>query len=89
LRLHCRIVEEIAPEVGDRFLISSSVSRRPKPGRVETETAPIRYVAEFIGADADSEKAIRWLITLMVQCCDPLPIALTAAASAGLANPLH
>jgi len=42
-----------------------------------------RYVAELVGADADSERAIRWLIALMVLCCDPLAIALTAAASAG------
>jgi hypothetical protein len=34
------------------------------------------------GADTDSERAIRWLIVLMVLCCDPLAIALTAAASA-------
>jgi hypothetical protein len=50
--------------------------------RSETEAAPIRYVAELIGADTDSERAIRWLIGLMVVCCDPLAIALTAAASA-------
>jgi hypothetical protein len=49
--------------------------------RIETEAAPIRYVAELIGADTDSEKAIRWLIALMVLCCDPLAIALTAAAA--------
>jgi hypothetical protein len=42
----------------------------------------IRYVAELIGVDTDSEKAIRWLIALMVLWCDPLAIALTAAASA-------
>jgi hypothetical protein len=48
----------------------------------ETEAAPIKYVAELIGADTDSERAIRWLIALMVLCCDPLAIALTAAASA-------
>jgi hypothetical protein len=35
-----------------------------------------------VGADADSEKAIRWLIALMVLGCDQLAIALTAAASA-------
>jgi hypothetical protein len=34
------------------------------------------------GADTDSERAIRWPIALMVLCCDPLAIALTAAASA-------
>lgn len=50
--------------------------------RIETEAAPIRYVAELIGADTDSERAIRWLIALMVMCCDPLAIALCAATSA-------
>jgi hypothetical protein len=48
---------------------------------METEAAPIRFVAELVGADADSERAIRWP-ALMVLCCDPLAIALTAAASA-------
>jgi hypothetical protein len=48
--------------------------------RIETE-APIRYVAELIGASTDSEQAIRWLILLMVLTCDPLAIALTAATS--------
>jgi hypothetical protein len=53
-----------------------------KGHQIETEAAPIRYVAELVGADTDSERAIRWLIALMVLCCDPLAIALTAAASA-------
>jgi hypothetical protein len=47
---------------------------------IETEAAPIRYVAAAFGV-ADQETAIRWLIALMVLCCDPLAIALTAAAS--------
>jgi hypothetical protein len=54
-----------------------------KGRQIETETAPIRYVAELLGVDTDSERAIRWLIALMVLCCDPLAITLTAAASAG------
>jgi hypothetical protein len=49
--------------------------------QIENEAAPIRYVAELLGLDTDSEKAIRWLIALMVLCCDPLAIALTAAVS--------
>jgi hypothetical protein len=53
-----------------------------KGKQIETEAAPIRYVAELIGADTDGERAIRWLILMMVLCCDPLAIALTAAASA-------
>jgi hypothetical protein len=53
-----------------------------KGKQIETEAAPIRYVAELLGTDTDSERAIRWLIALIVLCCDPLAIALTAAASA-------
>jgi hypothetical protein len=54
----------------------------PKGRQIETEAAPIRYVAELLRVDTDSERAIRWLIALMVLTCDPLAIALTAAASA-------
>jgi hypothetical protein len=50
--------------------------------RIETEAAPVRYVADLVGTNTDSGRAIRWLIALMVLCCDPLAIALTAAASA-------
>ena len=53
-----------------------------KGRQAEVEAVPIQYVAELVGADTDSERAIRWLIALMVLCCDPLTIALTAAASA-------
>jgi hypothetical protein len=49
------------------------------PAQAESEAAPIRYVAEFIGADTDTERAIRWLIALMVLYCNPLAMALTAA----------
>jgi hypothetical protein len=48
--------------------------------RIETEAAPIRYVAELVRADTDSERAIRLLILMTVLCRDPL--ALTAAAFA-------
>jgi hypothetical protein len=52
-----------------------------KGRQFETDAAPIRYVAEMLGVDTDSERAIRWLIVLMVLTCDPLAIALTAAVS--------
>jgi hypothetical protein len=58
-----------------------------KGRQAETEAAPIMYVAELLGVGTDSERAIRWLIALMVLCCDPLAIALTAAASARRAAP--
>ena len=47
--------------------------------RVEASTGPIRYLAAMVGAD--TETAVRWLILLMVLCCDPAAIALTVAAS--------
>jgi hypothetical protein len=50
-----------------------------KAHAVEVEAAPIRFVAELF--EASTEAAIRWLILLLVGCCDPLAIALTAAAS--------
>jgi hypothetical protein len=52
-----------------------------KGKQIETEAAPIRCVAELINDDTDSERAIRWLIALIVLTCNPLAIALTAAAS--------
>ena len=57
----------------------ASVAARGR--QAETEAAPIHYVAELLGVDTDSERAIRWLIALMVLCCDPLAIALTAASA--------
>jgi hypothetical protein len=48
---------------------------------VEVDAASIMYVAQLLGGT--TEQAIRWLILAMVLCCDPLAIALTAAASAG------
>jgi hypothetical protein len=47
---------------------------------VEVEAVPIMYVAQLLGGT--TEQAIRWLILAMVLTCDPLAIALTAAASA-------
>jgi hypothetical protein len=51
--------------------------------QIEAEAAPIRYVAKGVDANTDSEWAIRWLLALMVLCCDPPAIAPTAAARIG------
>ncbi len=50
-----------------------------KGRQIEVEAAPIMYVAQLMGAT--TEQAIRLLILLMVLTCDPLALALTAAAS--------
>jgi hypothetical protein len=46
---------------------------------IETEAAPIGYVAAVFGV-ADQETAIGSLIALIVLRCDPLAVALAAAA---------
>jgi hypothetical protein len=77
------LVDERNREAGTLAALKAERATVAARGRqIETEAAPIRYVAELLGVDTDSEKAIRWLIALMVLCCDPLAIALTAAASA-------
>jgi hypothetical protein len=77
------LVDERRREAGTLAALKAERASVVARGRqMETESAPIRYVAELLGASADSERAIRWLIALMVLCCDPLAIALTAAASA-------
>jgi hypothetical protein len=60
-------------------LKAERASLAAKGRHAETKAAPIRYVAELVGTDTDSERAIR---RLMVLCCEPLAIALTVAASA-------
>jgi hypothetical protein len=40
------------------------------PHRDRGRTYPL--LAELLGTDTDSERAIQWLIALMVLCCDPL-----------------
>ena len=47
--------------------------------RVEASAGPIQYLAMMTGTEP--ETAVRWLILLMVLCCDPAAIALTVAAA--------
>jgi len=47
--------------------------------RVQASSGPVQYLAMIAGAEP--EAAVRWLILLMVLCCDPAAIALTVAAT--------
>jgi hypothetical protein len=47
--------------------------------RIEASAGPIQYLAMMVGTAP--EAAVRWLIILMVLCCDPAAIALTVAAA--------
>jgi hypothetical protein len=82
-RTRASLVDERNREAGTLSALKAERAAVAAKGRqIETEAAPIRYVAELLGAGTDSERAIRWLIALMVLCCDPLAIGLTAGASA-------
>ena len=54
----------------------------------EAELGPIKYIAEMIyGSDADEasfDKAVRWMIILLVIVFDPLAIAMLIAAQSGM-----
>jgi hypothetical protein len=49
--------------------------------QIETEAAPIQYVAAIFGV-TDPEVAIRWLVLFMTLAVDPLAIALTWSVAA-------
>jgi hypothetical protein len=55
--------------------------------QAEIEAVPISYVVELVGVDTDSDAGNPVVIALMVLCCDPLAIALTAAVSAPRSTP--
>jgi hypothetical protein len=63
-------------------LKAERASLRGRGRQIETEATSIRHATQPIGADTDGEWAIRWLLALMMLCCDPPARALTAAASA-------
>ena len=52
--------------------------------RIEASAGPIQYLAMMVGVAP--EVAVRWLILLMVLCCDPAAIALTVAAAGSRAS---
>jgi hypothetical protein len=80
-RVRASLVEERKQEAGTLAALRAERAGVATQGRrIETEAAPIAYVAAIVGV-RDQETAIRWLIALMVLTCDPLAIALTAAAS--------
>ena len=57
---------------------------RQESARVEAEIGPIKYVADFIYGESDEkiiEKAVRWVIVIIVFVFDPLAIILLVAAN--------
>jgi hypothetical protein len=80
-RTRAGLVEERNREASSLAALKAERASLAAKGRqAETQAAPIRYVAAVLGVQ-DNETVVRWLILMMVLTCDPLAIALTAAAS--------
>lgn len=55
--------------------------------KLEAEVGPIKYIAELFTENADSkqlEKAVSWMIILIIIVFDPLAVVLLIAANSGL-----
>jgi hypothetical protein len=83
-----RLVSEIESE--QRIVGKLSEERAPMAAelrKVVSEVGPIKYIAELMyGESSDDilDKAVRWVIILIVAVFDPLAIALLLAANHGL-----
>jgi hypothetical protein len=73
-RTRAAFVEEPNREAGSLAALKAERASLATKGRqVETEAASMRCVAELVSADTDSERAVRWLIALMVYAAARLP----------------
>lgn len=82
---------KLQKEIGEAQKIIATLNEERAPiaaenRKVEAEVGPIKYVAALIyGDDPDTntlERAVRWVIILLVIVFDPLAIALVLAANA-------
>ena len=82
---------KLQKEIGEAQKVIATLNEERAPiaaenRKVEAEVGPIKYVAALIyGDDPDTnllERAVRWVIILLVVVFDPLAIALVLAANA-------
>lgn len=69
------------------ILTSERIKYESEIKKIEAEVGPIKYVAELVFQDkekVDIERAVRWVIILIVIVFDPLAILLLIAANVGL-----
>ena len=60
--------------------------------KLEAEVGPLKYIAELIYENADTnqlEKAVRWVIILIILVFDPLAVLLLIAANNGIMRHKH
>lgn len=82
-------VEKIEKEIADLeakkdTLLEEQFSIEDNLRKIEVEVGPVKYVAEFVYGSADEaivEKAVRWVIIIIIFVFDPLAVLLVIAAN--------
>lgn len=72
-------------------VMEESAPLRAEARKVDIEVGPIKYVAELFYGSADPaivDKAVRWVIVMIVAVFDPLAIILLVAANHSLTAPI-
>ena len=68
-------------------LTTERINLQSQIRKLEAEVGPIKYIAELVYQDkekVDLEKAVRWIILLIIAVFDPLAILLLIAANVGM-----
>lgn len=84
--------EELTEKKTERLLTitnlkNEKVKLEGEVRKLEAEVGPLKYIAELVYEDADTnelEKAVRWVIILIILVFDPLAVLLLIAANNGL-----
>jgi hypothetical protein len=89
-RERTRLLAEINTSAGNlKALNTQAAPLRKDSARIAAEVGPIKYIADLIyGEEAEGvlEKAVRFVIILIVVVFDPLAVVLLIAANHGLKN---
>jgi len=69
-------------------LLKEKTDLRQQISLIESKVGPIKYIAEFFadGKDADLDKAVRWMIVIIVMVFDPLAVLMLIAANASITH---
>lgn len=88
-----RILDEI--EVAQKKILELNTEKAPlaaKIRNIEAEVGPIKYIASFVYGNTDQallERAVTWMIILIIVVFDPLAVLLLIAANHSLSQLRH
>jgi hypothetical protein len=90
LRERARLQSEIQAE--QKAIVALSEERAPiaaEVRKVEAEVGPIKYIAQFVYGESDKdllEKAVTWVIIILIVVFDPLAVILLLASQISFQN---